>query len=137
MNHFKLRLIRQLRLVVCLSGILALMYVAGCSSDSEQYDDTELLSYLSGNGELFENTDAFVDSLYTTYESYGILKSTEYSRTTSEGLYTIMPVGRLVNVKIQQVATEEEYGELRDLLKNTTKMIYGFTMSISGRVEPS
>jgi hypothetical protein len=113
------------------------MYVAGCSSDSEQYDDTELLSYLSGNGELFENTDAFVDSLYTTYESYGILKSTEYSRTTSEGLYTIMPVGRLVNVKIQQVATEEEYGELRDLLKNTTKMIYGFTMSISGRVEPS
>ncbi len=68
--------------------------------------------------ELFKETDSFVESLHTTYESYGILGGSEYAKTTSDGLYTIMPVGRLINVKIQKVAEVGEYEELKQDLKD-------------------
>lgn len=67
--------------------------------------------------ELFKETDSFVESLQTTYESYGILGGSEYAKTTSDGLYTITPVGRLINVKIQKVAESGEYEELKQDLK--------------------
>ncbi len=68
--------------------------------------------------ELFIETDSFVESLQTTYESYGILGGSEHSKTTNDGLYTIMPVGRLINVKIQKVAESGEYEELKQDLKD-------------------
>nr|WP_315134267.1 hypothetical protein [uncultured Flavobacterium sp.] len=68
--------------------------------------------------ELFKETDSFVESLQTTYESYGILGGSEHAKTTSDGLYTITPVGRLINVKIQKVAENGEYEELEQDLKN-------------------
>ena len=67
--------------------------------------------------ELFKETDSFVESLQTTYESYGILGGSEHAKTTSDGLYTITPVGRLINVKIQKVAEDGEYEELKQDLK--------------------
>jgi len=71
--------------------------------------------------ELYKETDAFVQSLVTTYESYGILGGTEHSKTTSDGLYTITPVGRLINVKIQKVVTDDEYEKLRNDLEKHYK----------------
>nr|WP_315152325.1 hypothetical protein [uncultured Flavobacterium sp.] len=68
--------------------------------------------------ELFKETDSFVESLQTTYESYGILGGSEFAKTTSDGLYTITPVGRLINVKIQKVAESGEYEELKQDLKD-------------------
>lgn len=68
--------------------------------------------------ELFKETDYFVESLQTTYESYGMLGSTEHAKTTSDGLYIITPIGRLINVKIQKVAENGEYEELKEDLKN-------------------
>jgi len=68
--------------------------------------------------ELFEETDSFVESLQTTYESYGILGGSEHAKTTSDGLYTIMPVGRLINVKIQKVVESGEYENLKEDLKD-------------------
>ncbi|MDI5897912.1 hypothetical protein [Flavobacterium yafengii] len=68
--------------------------------------------------ELFKETDSFVELLQTTYESYGILGGSEYAKTTSDGLYTITPVGRLINVKIQKVAKSGEYEELKQDLKD-------------------
>jgi len=89
------------KILIC---FISLIFVVGCSQSKK---------------ELYKETDAFVQSLETTYESYGVLGGTEHSVTTSDGLYTITPLGRLINVKIQKVVTEDEYEKLRkDLEKH-------------------
>ena len=60
---------------------ISIIFVMGCSPSKK---------------ELYKETDAFVQSLETTYESYGIFGGTNYSITTSDGLYTITPMGRLI-----------------------------------------
>ena len=68
--------------------------------------------------ELYKETDAFVESLHTTFESYG-MNGLKYAKTTSDGLYTIMPMGRLINVKIEKVVEDKVYEDLRkDLEKH-------------------
>ncbi|GHU43528.1 hypothetical protein FACS1894190_14120 [Spirochaetia bacterium] len=74
-----------------------------------------------GNSELFKETDAFVESLFTTYESYGALGGAKYAKTTNDGLYTVMPIGRLINVKIQKVVDDEVYEKLRKSLERHYK----------------
>lgn len=90
---------------------VSLILVVGCSPSKK---------------ELYKETDVFVESLSTTYESYGLLGGTKHSKTTSDGLYTITPIGRLINVKIQKVVSDEEYEKLRKGLekhyKNNTKV---------------
>lgn len=71
--------------------------------------------------ELYEITDKFVLSLETTYESYGVLGGSNHSETTTDGLYTITPIGRLINVKIQKVVDDEEYEKLRSDLEKHYK----------------
>ena len=83
--------------------IVVLFLIIGCSPSKN---------------ELFKETDSFVESLETTYESYGIFGSTEHTKTTSDGLYTIMPVGRLINVKILKAVESEDYEELKQDLKD-------------------
>lgn len=68
--------------------------------------------------ELFKESDSFVESLDTTYESYGILGGADNAKTTSDGLYTITPIGRLINVKIQKAAEEGEYEALKQDFKD-------------------
>jgi hypothetical protein len=63
--------------------------------------------------ELYKETDAIVESLQTTYKSYGILGGKEHIKTTSDGLYRIMPIGRLINVKIEKAVGSDEYEDLR------------------------
>ena len=78
-----------------------------------------LLSSCSpGKSELLKVTDSFVESLQTTYESYGLLGGKEHVKTTSDGMYTITPIGRLINVKIQNVAESGEYETLMQELKD-------------------
>lgn len=62
--------------------------------------------------ELYKETDSFVQSLQTEYKSYGFSPE-KYSKTTSNGLYIISPIGRLINVKIQKVVSTEEYENLK------------------------
>ena len=64
--------------------------------------------------ELYEKTDHFVDQLTTQYESYGLLGGSQYKVETSDGKYQIMPVGRLINVKILGVVDDATYRALRD-----------------------
>ena len=71
--------------------------------------------------ELFKEADAFVESLETTYESYGLLGGTDHSITTSDGLYILTPIGRLINVKIQKVVSDDEYEKLRKNLEHHFK----------------
>lgn len=86
--------------------LVSLIFIIGCSPSKK---------------ELYKETDTFVQSLSTTYESYGLLGGTKYSKTTSDGLYTITPIGRLINVKIQKVVNDEEYEKLRKGLEKHYK----------------
>lgn len=71
--------------------------------------------------ELYGVTDSFVESLQTTYDSYGILGGKEHMKTTSDGQYQVMPVGRLINVKILKVVSDDVYKELEEDLKSHYK----------------
>lgn len=86
---------------------LALFLLTGCYSKSEK--------------ELFKETDFFVQSLNTTYESYGIFGSRDDAKTTPDGLYTIMPIGRLINVKIEKAVEDKDYEALRKDLEHRYK----------------
>jgi hypothetical protein len=71
--------------------------------------------------ELYKITDSFVKSLDTEYESYGILGNEDDSKTTSDGLYKVSPIGRMINVRIEKVVNEKEYNALKDDLKSHYK----------------
>ncbi len=80
-----------------------------------------IVSCSQSNKELYSMTDSFVESLQTSYKSYGILGGNEHIKTTSDGKYQVMPVGRLINVKILKVVNDDVYKELEDDLKSHYK----------------
>lgn len=82
---------------------------------------TFLVSCSPSKKELFELTDSFVESLQTTYDSYGILGGTEHMKTTTDGQYQVMPVGRLINVKILKVVNNDVYKDLEEDLESHYK----------------
>lgn len=67
--------------------------------------------------ELYEIIDSFVESLDTEFESYG-MQGEKYSKKTTDEMYRVMPFGRLINVKIMEVAEDGAYEDLRDDLKD-------------------
>ncbi len=78
---------------------------------------SNLTDTFSKNTELYKHTDFFVESLSTTYQSYGMLGGIDYSKSTSDGLYQITPIGRLINVKIKKAVSDKDYNELKEDLK--------------------
>ncbi len=88
------------KIFICIIG---LFFIIGCSQSKT---------------ELYEKTDAFVQSLETTYESYGVFGGLRHAVTTSDGLYQISPIGRLINVKILKAVSGDEYEELREDLED-------------------
>lgn len=84
--------------------------------------DGRLSSSSYKHRELYGITDRYVDSLYTTYESYGLVsRSKEY---TSDGKYRVMPIGRLVNVRIESYDADDD-SDYKSLLKNLQKHYHG------------
>lgn len=71
--------------------------------------------------ELFTITDTFIESLSTTYESYGLLGGLDEVVLTTDGQYQVFPTGRLIIVKIMHVATDKEYDKLMKDLKRRYK----------------
>jgi hypothetical protein len=69
--------------------------------------------------DLYCITDKAVESLYTEYESYGIFGGRE--EYTPQKDYKVMPIGRLINIRIEHVATTEEYESLLQALKSHYK----------------
>ena len=67
---------------------------------------------------LYEHTDYFVESLETTYNSYGLLGGLDHQKITEDSLYQITPMGRLINVKILEVVEFSEYEDLKEKLKD-------------------
>jgi len=91
---------------------MSLIFILGCSARKEEI-------YKESFKKLYKETDAFVQSLDTTYESYGVFGGTAHSVAINEVTYTIKPIGRLINVKIQKVVSADEYEKLRaDLEKH-------------------
>jgi hypothetical protein len=80
-----------------------------------------LVSCSPSKKELYGITDSFIESLQTTYDSYGILGGEEHIKTTSDGEYQVIPVGRLINVKILKVVTDDVYKDLEEDLKSHYK----------------
>lgn len=80
-----------------------------------------LVSCSPSKKELYGITDSLVESLQSEYESYGILGGQDNIRTTSDGQYQVMPVGRLINVKILKDVSDDVYKDLKDDLKSHYK----------------
>lgn len=81
---------------VILAAVLCLTFASSCSSHSD----------------LYEQTDYFIEQLSSTYQSYGLQGASE-KRYTKDGKYGVFPIGRLVNVRIEEYATQDEYESLR------------------------
>ena len=69
-------------------------------------------------GELYTITDEFVEKLQTTYQSYGMLGGMEYTKYTKNKEYKVFPMGRLINVRIERYADDDEYDSLRKALES-------------------
>lgn len=80
-----------------------------------------LIGCSASKKELYKETDKFVQSLEKEYQSYGTFGGFKHAVTTSDGLYTITPIGRLINVKIQKIADTDEYKSLRKDLEDHYK----------------
>lgn len=66
--------------------------------------------------QLFANADKLVNSLYGEYESYN-LGGAEFRDTTDIGNFQTFPIGRLVNVRINnENCSDTEYEFLRKVL---------------------
>jgi hypothetical protein len=72
-------------------------------------------------GKLYEITDDFVEKLSTTYESYGLFGGIDHTRYTEDNDFKVTPAGRLINVRIEHVADEAEYENLREALESHYK----------------
>lgn len=90
--------------ICCFLAALLMMLMA-CTSSEDR--------------ELFEITDHFVENLQTTYQSYGL--STKFEETTKSGTYQVIPIGRMINVKIMHYASSSDYEDLCNTLKKHYK----------------
>jgi hypothetical protein len=69
-------------------------------------------------GELFDITDEFVEKLQTTYQSYGVFGGIDDTKYTKDKEYKVFPMGRLINVRIEHYADDDEYESLRKALES-------------------
>lgn len=69
-------------------------------------------------GELFDITDEFVEKLQTTYQSYGMFGGIDDTKYTKDKEYKVFPMGRLINVRIEHYADDDEYESLRKALES-------------------
>lgn len=84
------------RFFAILAAVISLFVAPSCSSHSN----------------LYEQTDYFIDQLSTTYQSYGLQGASE-KRYTKDGKYGVFPIGRMVNVRIEEYASQDEYEALQ------------------------
>lgn len=78
--------------------ILCSILLLGCSPDKK---------------ELYKITDNFVEKLHTKYESYGIMGGSKHTTYTKNRHYKVMPIGRLINVRIEKVVEKKKYQDLK------------------------
>lgn len=84
-----------------------------CSKDDDSDSESQTFSAL------FLKTDHFIDMLDTVYEKYDALgkKATD----TSDGKFTVTPMGRLIIVKKKALASDITYSQVQTALQNHYK----------------
>lgn len=92
------------RILLLLTSVLCLCFFSSCNS----------------RGDLYDQTDYFVEKLSTTYQSYG-LQGLSDKRFTKDHKYGIAPMGRLIIVRFEEYATSDEYESLRKDLERHYK----------------
>ena len=96
--------------------ILLSVGLAACNND----DEVDILSQYES---LFSKTDYFIDMLDKIYESYDVFGGR--ASDTSDGNYTVTPMGRLIVVKkksYNKTTYEEIKGALQKHYKNKYKV---------------
>lgn len=89
--------------ILCISILCSILFIS-CSS----------------RGNLYKQTDYFVEQLSSTYQSYGLQGLAE-KRTTDDGQYSVTPMGRLIIVKIEEYVPDDKYESLRKDLERHYK----------------
>jgi len=93
--------------------IMVLLMCCVCSiSTSCSKDDEEEFSYIS----LFRTTDYFIDMLDTVYKHYDVFGKKK--KDSSDGMFTVTPIGRMIIVKKKITAGTISYSELEVALKS-------------------
>ncbi len=67
--------------------------------------------------ELYKQVDYFVEQLDTTQERYDILGTHRATVVCDDRVYSVTPVGRLINIKIDGYVPDTEYEDLRTSLE--------------------
>lgn len=96
------------------------MLTASCFTSCS--NDDGLLNKNSEYKSLFSKTDYFIDMLDKIYERYDALGSK--STKTSDGKWTVTPMGRLIIVKNNRSSSSVEYNNVRDALSDYYKSNY-------------
>ena len=89
-------------------AIMTLAITTSCSKDEDEIDST----YHS----LFVTCDYFIDMLDTVYERYDAFGSK--AKDTSDGNFTVTPIGRLIIVKKKTYASSITYSSIESALKS-------------------
>ena len=89
-------------------AIMTLTITTSCSKDEDEIDST----YHS----LFVTCDYFIDMLDTVYERYDAFGSK--AKDTSDGNFTVTPIGRLIIVKKKTYASSITYSSIESALKS-------------------
>lgn len=92
------------RTILLLASLTCLFFFSSCDS----------------RGDLYDQTDYFVEKLSTTYQSYG-LQGLSDKRFTKDHKYGVTPMGRLIIVRFEDYATSDEYESLRKDLERHYK----------------
>lgn len=99
--------INVLLLMSLLISCISIFSLTSCSKDDDDLED----NYSA----LFAKTDYFIDMLDVIYEHYDAFgsKATE----TSDGKFTVTPIGRLIIVKKNSYATDVTYTDVKEALE--------------------
>ena len=99
-------------MLVLMSLIISCITIFSLSSCSKDDDD----DFEDNFSALFAKTDYFIDMLDVVYEHYDAFgsKATE----TSDGKFTVTPIGRLIVVKKKSYVTDVTYTDVAVALKN-------------------
>lgn len=71
--------------------------------------------------ELYKQVDYFVSELDTHYEHYDALGKHRTAVMCGDTKYSVTPIGRLINVKIEEYVPDSEYEKLRKSLEKHYK----------------
>lgn len=106
---------RMIKSVIMMMLMCVIGLTTSCSKDDDEQDTFS---------PLFSQTDYFIDMLDTVYEHYDAFGA--HAKDSSDGKYTVTPIGRLIIVKKKTQAGDITYTDIKEALalhyKNNSKV---------------